>query len=87
MDWSKPAGRRRTCTSPRSRRRITSSASTRAGPGSTPITGARSLARQIDSSRLLTADAYGHTAYFNSTCARDRIADYLLVGRLPTTSY
>ncbi|WP_410788810.1 alpha/beta hydrolase [Kribbella sp. C-35] len=51
---------------------------------STPITNARSLARQIDNSRLLTADVYGHTAYFNSACARDRIADYLLDGRLPT---
>ncbi|TCC19680.1 alpha/beta hydrolase [Kribbella speibonae] len=53
---------------------------------STPITNARGLARQIDNSRLLTADAYGHTAYFNSACARDRIADYLLDGRLPTAN-
>ncbi|MDX2972454.1 alpha/beta hydrolase [Kribbella solani] len=51
---------------------------------STPVTNARSLNRQIDGSRLLTADAVGHTAYFNSACARDRIADYLLKGKLPT---
>ncbi|MET9269848.1 alpha/beta hydrolase [Kribbella sp. NPDC003557] len=50
---------------------------------STPVTNARSLARQIDNSRLLTADVYGHTAYFNSACARDRIATYLLDGELP----
>ncbi|GAA2842122.1 alpha/beta hydrolase [Kribbella solani] len=51
---------------------------------STPVTNARSLNRQIDGSRLLTADAVGHTAYFNSACARDGIADYLLKGKLPT---
>lgn len=50
---------------------------------STPVANARSLARQIDNSRLLTADTYGHTAYFNSACARDRITDYLLDGKLP----
>ncbi|MFD7153691.1 alpha/beta hydrolase [Kribbella sp. NPDC059898] len=51
---------------------------------STPVVNARSLARQIDNSRLLTADTFGHTAYFNSACARDRITDYLLEGKLPT---
>ncbi|HEY3558500.1 alpha/beta hydrolase [Kribbella sp. NPDC051137] len=50
---------------------------------STPVVNARSLARQIDNSRLLTADTFGHTAYFNSACARDRITDYLLEGKLP----
>ncbi|MFG1906681.1 alpha/beta hydrolase [Kribbella sp. NPDC048928] len=50
---------------------------------STPVANARSLARQIDNSRLLTAGTYGHTAYFNSACARDRITDYLLDGKLP----
>ncbi|WP_350279570.1 alpha/beta hydrolase [Kribbella sp. HUAS MG21] len=50
---------------------------------STPVSNARSLARQIDNSRLLTADLFGHTAYFNSACARDRITEYLLEGRLP----
>jgi pimeloyl-ACP methyl ester carboxylesterase len=53
---------------------------------STPVANARSLARQIDNSRLLTADAYGHTAYLNSACARDRITTYLLEGKLPTGS-
>ncbi|MEU4192888.1 alpha/beta hydrolase [Kribbella sp. NPDC026611] len=51
---------------------------------STPLPGARSLAHQIDNSHLLTADTYGHTAYFNSQCARDRITDYLLTGKMPT---
>ncbi|MGZ0149424.1 alpha/beta hydrolase [Kribbella sp. WER1] len=51
---------------------------------STPLVNARSLARQVDNSRLLTADTFGHTAYFNSACARDRITDYLLEGKLPT---
>jgi pimeloyl-ACP methyl ester carboxylesterase len=53
---------------------------------STPVANARSLARQIDNSRLLTADADGHTAYLNSTCARERITTYLLEGNLPTGS-
>jgi pimeloyl-ACP methyl ester carboxylesterase len=51
---------------------------------STPIANARSLAREIDNSHLLTADTYGHTAYLNSACARDRITTYLLEGRMPT---
>jgi pimeloyl-ACP methyl ester carboxylesterase len=51
---------------------------------STPVVNARSLNRQIDNSHLLTANTFGHTAYYNSACARDRITDYLLDGKLPT---
>jgi len=50
---------------------------------STPVSNARGLARQIRGSHLLIADVYGHTAYFNSECARTAIAKYLLDGELP----
>ncbi|WP_328332371.1 alpha/beta hydrolase [Kribbella sp. NBC_00382] len=51
---------------------------------STPVSNARGLARQLRGSRLLLADdAIGHTAYFNSPCARGAIATYLLDGQLP----
>jgi pimeloyl-ACP methyl ester carboxylesterase len=50
---------------------------------STPVSSARGLARQLRDSRLLVADTYGHTAYFNSECARTRITSYLLDGELP----
>ncbi|WP_343967212.1 alpha/beta hydrolase [Kribbella koreensis] len=51
---------------------------------STPVSNARGLARQVRGSHLLLADdAIGHTAYFNSPCARGAIAEYLLDGKLP----
>ncbi|MFC0627714.1 alpha/beta hydrolase [Kribbella deserti] len=50
---------------------------------STPVDSAFGLARQIRGSRLLVAKAYGHTAYFNSACARAAITSYLLEGKLP----
>jgi hypothetical protein len=51
---------------------------------STPVSSARSLARQLRGSHLLVADGtYGHTAYLNSECARTRITSYLLDGKLP----
>lgn len=51
---------------------------------STPLSGARSLARQIDNSRLMVVDTYGHTVWLNSECGRARISTYLLEGKLPT---
>jgi pimeloyl-ACP methyl ester carboxylesterase len=51
---------------------------------STPLTGAKSLARQIDNSKLFVAkNTYGHTVYLNSKCARAAISTYLLEGKLP----
>lgn len=50
---------------------------------STPVTGARGLARQIRGSRLVIANTFGHTAFLNSTCARAKITTYLLEGKLP----
>lgn len=51
---------------------------------STPVSNARGLARQLRGSHLLLADdAIGHTAYFNSPCARAAIATYLIDGKLP----
>lgn len=51
---------------------------------STPVSNARGLARQLRGSHLLVADdAVGHTAYFNSACARAAIAKYLIDGQLP----
>lgn len=49
----------------------------------TPYRWARSLAGQIDGSRLLTYDGDGHTALENSSCARTREAAYLVTGRAP----
>ncbi|GAA0572144.1 alpha/beta fold hydrolase [Kribbella sandramycini] len=50
---------------------------------STPIAGARGLHRQIRNSHLLVAEAHGHTAYFNSQCAREAVTAYFLDGKLP----
>ncbi|MFC9687351.1 alpha/beta hydrolase [Kribbella sp. NPDC056951] len=50
---------------------------------STPVSGARGLARQIDNSHLFIAEAHGHTAYLNSECARTNITTYFLKGTLP----
>ncbi|MCO5968515.1 alpha/beta hydrolase [Actinoallomurus soli] len=49
----------------------------------TPYAWARSLARRIDGSRLLTYDGDGHTALYNSSCARGREVDYLITGQVP----
>ncbi|MFC5185690.1 alpha/beta hydrolase [Actinomadura harenae] len=56
--------------------------STRYDP-STPLVWAQGLHREIAGSRLLVADVAGHTAFFNSACARAAEADYLISGRLP----
>ena len=50
---------------------------------STPYAWAQGLARQINGSRLLTYDGDGHTALYNSTCARRQEADYLITARVP----
>ncbi|GAA4489308.1 alpha/beta hydrolase [Actinoallomurus oryzae] len=50
---------------------------------STPYAWARSLARQISGSRLLTYDGDGHTALYHSSCARHDEVNYLLTGRAP----
>ncbi|WP_329236670.1 alpha/beta hydrolase [Actinoallomurus sp. NBC_01490] len=50
---------------------------------STPYAWARSLARQISGSRLLTYDGDGHTALYHSSCARHDEVDYLLTGQAP----
>ncbi|MFK4083741.1 alpha/beta hydrolase [Kribbella sp. NPDC020789] len=50
---------------------------------STPVSGARGLARQIDNSHLFIAPAHGHTAYLNSECARTAITTYFLTGAMP----
>jgi pimeloyl-ACP methyl ester carboxylesterase len=42
--------------------------------------------RRIPGSAMLTTDAIGHTALFNSPCGRAAIASYLIDGRLPATS-
>ncbi|MEV5703935.1 alpha/beta hydrolase [Actinoallomurus sp. NPDC052274] len=52
----------------------------------TPYVWARSLARQIDGSRLLTYDGDGHTALYNSSCARTHEVDYLIAGQAPAAS-
>jgi pimeloyl-ACP methyl ester carboxylesterase len=49
----------------------------------TPYAWAQGLARQISTSRLLTYDGDGHTALYNSTCARRLEVDYLITGRPP----
>ncbi|MCP2336213.1 alpha/beta hydrolase [Actinomadura rupiterrae] len=58
-------------------------ASTRHDP-STPLVWAQGLHREIAGSGLLVADVIGHTAFFNSACARDAEAGYLISGRLPS---
>jgi pimeloyl-ACP methyl ester carboxylesterase len=50
---------------------------------STPLPNAKSLARQIQGSHLLVAKTTGHTAFFNSPCARAAMAAYLIDGKLP----
>ncbi|MUN42160.1 alpha/beta hydrolase [Actinomadura litoris] len=61
-------------------------ASTRDDP-STPLVWAQGMHRQIDGSGLLVADLTGHTAYFNSACARRAETDYLITGRLPASGH
>ncbi|MFI5710672.1 alpha/beta hydrolase [Kribbella sp. NPDC051620] len=51
--------------------------------GSTPLSQAKGLARQIEGSHLLIAKAYGHTTFFNASCAQAAIATYLIDGKLP----
>ncbi|MGI5325484.1 alpha/beta hydrolase [Actinomadura nitritigenes] len=36
---------------------------------------------------LLVADVTGHTAYFNSACARQAETDYLITGELPASDH
>ncbi|MFC4911739.1 alpha/beta hydrolase [Actinomadura gamaensis] len=59
-------------------------ASTRDDP-STPLVWAQGLHREIAGSGLLVADVTGHTAFFNSACARAAEADYLITGKLPAS--
>ncbi|MBO2446359.1 alpha/beta fold hydrolase [Actinomadura barringtoniae] len=59
-------------------------ASTKDDP-STPLVWAQGLHREIKGSGLLVADVIGHTAYFNSACARQVESDYLITGRLPAS--
>jgi pimeloyl-ACP methyl ester carboxylesterase len=50
----------------------------------TPLSWAKALARQLASSRLLTYDADGHTAYGRgSTCVDNAVDRYLIQGQLP----
>ncbi|WP_158587948.1 alpha/beta fold hydrolase [Actinomadura logoneensis] len=58
--------------------------STRYDP-STPLVWAQGLHREIARSHLLVADTSGHTAFFNSACARTAQATYLVTGTVPTT--
>jgi pimeloyl-ACP methyl ester carboxylesterase len=51
--------------------------------GSTPLSQAKGLARQIEGSHLLVANAYGHTTFFNAPCAQAAMATYLIDGKLP----
>ncbi|WP_431950563.1 alpha/beta hydrolase [Actinacidiphila sp. bgisy167] len=52
----------------------------------TPHAWARSLARQLDSGRLLTYDGDGHTAYHRgSLCIDEAVDGYLAHGELPAT--
>ncbi|GAA4619579.1 alpha/beta hydrolase [Actinoallomurus vinaceus] len=50
---------------------------------STPYVWAQALTRQIDGGRLLTYDGDGHTALYNSSCARTHEVDYLITGQAP----
>ncbi|RZQ65182.1 alpha/beta hydrolase [Amycolatopsis suaedae] len=49
----------------------------------TPLAWARGLAGTIENSALLIAEADGHTATYNSACARSREAEYLVSGNVP----
>lgn len=52
----------------------------------TPYAWAQSVARQLDSGRLLTYDADGHTAYHRgSLCVDEAVDGYLADGELPAT--
>ncbi|WP_269856048.1 alpha/beta hydrolase [Streptomyces sp. RPT161] len=59
-------------------------ASTRYDP-STPLVWAQGLHREITGSALLVANVTGHTAYFNSGCARAAETRYLITGKLPVS--
>ena len=59
--------------------------STRYDP-STPLVWAQGMHREITNSGLLVADVTGHTAYFNSTCARTAETNYLITGKLPAAN-
>ncbi|MEV0404336.1 alpha/beta hydrolase [Actinoallomurus sp. NPDC050550] len=50
---------------------------------STAYVWAQALTRQIDGGRLLTYDGDGHTALYNSSCARTHEVDYLITGQAP----
>jgi pimeloyl-ACP methyl ester carboxylesterase len=50
---------------------------------STPLESARGLHRQLRGSHLLVTDVYGHTAWFNSECARTEITKYFETGVMP----
>ncbi len=50
---------------------------------STPYHGAKSVARLLRNSRLLTVNGWGHTSLFISECADNVVAEYLLNGVLP----
>ncbi|MBA8794904.1 pimeloyl-ACP methyl ester carboxylesterase [Friedmanniella endophytica] len=49
----------------------------------TPYRGAKAAAALMPTSRLLSADNWGHTSYGFSTCASDKIDTYLLTRQLP----
>jgi pimeloyl-ACP methyl ester carboxylesterase len=49
----------------------------------TPFSLAKSLAKQLPSSRLLTYAGEGHTAYGGSYCVNSAVDDYLIHGKLP----
>jgi pimeloyl-ACP methyl ester carboxylesterase len=50
---------------------------------STPLESARGLQRQLRGSHLLVTDVFGHTSWFNSTCARNQIVKYFETGVMP----
>ncbi|WP_320669724.1 alpha/beta fold hydrolase [Patulibacter defluvii] len=50
---------------------------------STPLPWARSLARRIDGSRLLTYEGVGHTGLFHSRCVQRQEARFLVTRALP----
>jgi pimeloyl-ACP methyl ester carboxylesterase len=58
------------------------------GDPNTPLIGARHLAGDIGSARLLIWDGWGHTWLLSGstdTCMQDRVSTYLLGGGLPST--
>ncbi|WP_314253460.1 alpha/beta fold hydrolase [Streptomyces kutzneri] len=54
------------------------------GDPDTPYQDAVTLARTLDSGRLLTFNAEGHTAYHRSTCVSAHVDNYLTTLTLPT---